>query len=194
MEPASRFRQRTIVLLATLSALTLASCGGSSGSNAPPPDYAKALRGAPAPLAALYTQTSYGKTPTVLPGGLDALNAELAKLRGHPVVVNVWASWCNPCRQEFPNLQQASAKYGKQVAFLGDDAMDQIGAAKTFLGEHPLPYPSYDDPNEDAKSTYHLVGYPSTIFYDSAGKLTYTHQGPYTSAASLEADIKHYAL
>ena len=70
-------------------------------------------------------------------------------MKGYPVVVNQWASWCGPCRAEFPWFQNASAKYGKKVAFLGVDSQDSDDAAKTFLGEYPVPYPSYTDPDKE---------------------------------------------
>ena len=70
-------------------------------------------------------------------------------LRGYPVVVNVWASWCGPCRFEFPHFQRAAAAYGKRVAFLGIDSQDSDDAAATFLREEPVPYPSYTDPDEE---------------------------------------------
>jgi thiol-disulfide isomerase/thioredoxin len=185
--------QRALALLVAAGTALVAGCGASSGSSSPTPDYAKALKAAPAPLAAIYTQTNFGARPAILPGGLDALNTELAKLKGTPVVVNAWGSWCGPCRQEFPYLQQAAAKLGTKVAFLGIDTQDQDAAAKTFLGERPLPYPSYSDPGASVKSAYHLVGLPATFIYDSAGKLVNTHEGPYTSEPALAADIQRFA-
>jgi thiol-disulfide isomerase/thioredoxin len=151
------------------------------------------MRGAPAPLAALYEQTAYGKHAALIPGGTDAFDSELPKLKGHPVVVNVWGSWCGPCRQEFPYLQQASAKFGKRVAFVGIDAADQPGAAKTFLADNPVPYPSYEASDTDAKTTFHIVGFPATIIYDRTGAVVNMNQGGYASQAALFADIQHYA-
>lgn len=169
--------------------LALAACGAGSGSGAPPPDYAKALEGAPAPLAALYRQGD-----AILPGGTSAFEGELAKLHGYPVVANVWGSWCLPCRQEFPYLQQASARFGKRVAFVGVDAADQADAARTFLADNPLPYPSYESPGQtDAKIYFHVVGLPATVIYDRTGALVHTNQGGYASQADLFADIKRYA-
>ncbi len=192
MAASRQSRQHAFVLLATLFAL-LAGCGDSSSSSGTKaPDYT-ALRSAPAPLAAVYAQTGYGKTPAIIDSGLDGLDHELARLKGHTVVVNAWGSWCGPCREEFPYLQQASAKLGSKVAFLGIDTQDQDAAAKGFLNERPLPYPSYADPGGDVKNAYSLVGLPSTMIFDSAGKLVNTHQGPYTSESALAADIKRYA-
>jgi cytochrome c biogenesis protein CcmG/thiol:disulfide interchange protein DsbE len=179
--------------LALLAACVTAGCGSSSGTGSKAPDYASALNGAPPPLAALYEQTAYGDHAALVSGGVDAFESELPKLHGHPAVVNIWGSWCGPCRQEYPYLQQASAKFGKHVAFLGVDVLDQTAAAKTFLGEDPIPYPSYEDPDGQAKDYFHVVGLPATVIYDSSGKLVHTNQGGYASQADLFADIKQYA-
>jgi cytochrome c biogenesis protein CcmG/thiol:disulfide interchange protein DsbE len=178
-------------LFALLIALILAGCGASSGGDAGGhPDYEKALAGAPAPLAALYDQAN-----RLLPGGRDAYEQRLAALQGYPAVVNVWASWCGPCRFEFPHFQRAAATYGKRVAFLGIDTQDSDDAAATFLREEPVPYPSYTDPDEEiVESIGATLGLPDTAFYDRAGKLVYLKQGPYDDAAELRADIERYAL
>jgi cytochrome c biogenesis protein CcmG, thiol:disulfide interchange protein DsbE len=120
-------------------------------------------------------------------------NEELSKLRGHPVVVNVWASWCGPCRSEFPHLQSQAAKHGEEVAFLGVDTQDSDDAARTFLEEFPVPYPSISDPDRDVEAAVRAVGLPVTAFYGPDGELRYTKQGPYTDEADLEADIRRYA-
>ncbi len=100
-------------------------------------------------------------------------------LKGYPAVVNVWASWCGPCRFEFPLFQQVSAKYGKRVAFLAIDSEDSDAAARTFLGEQPVPYPSYTDPDEDiAESIGAGRGLPNTAFYSRDGKLRLPQAGP----------------
>src|SRR5262245_19636145 len=179
------------IALATL-ALAIAGCGEGStsdGQGGKPPDFRHALAGAPPALASLYRQAN-----RLLPGGLDAFDARLNGLRGHPVVVNKWASWCGPCREEFPWLQDLSARLGTRVAFLGVNSNDSSAAAKTFLGEFPVPYPSYSDPGQEiARSIHAAVGFPGTAFYDREGKLVYTRQGQYSSEAALAADVRRYA-
>ena len=182
------------ILLLTLAALALAAggCGSSAGGDygGAHPDYERALAGSPAPLAALHRQANQ-----LLPGGADAYQERLAQLRGYPVVANVWASWCGPCRVEFPVLQQLAARYGKRVAFLGIDWQDSDDAATTFLSEAPVPYPSYSDPDQDiANSLGPLRGVPDTAFYDRAGELVHLKQGPYSDESELEADVRRYAL
>ncbi|HET9677725.1 MAG TPA: TlpA disulfide reductase family protein [Solirubrobacterales bacterium] len=180
-------------MLSTLLPIALGTggCGSAtdSGGNGSHPDYAKALAGSPPPLAALHKQAN-----DLLPGGQEAFEERLAQLRGYPVVVNVWASWCGPCRFEFPVLQKLSARYGKKVAFLGVNSEDSDDAATTFLREDPVPYPSYTDPDKKlAESLGVHLGFPGTAFYDKAGKLLYLKQGPYTKDSELEADVRRYA-
>lgn len=177
--------------LAIIAALAAAGCGanGEGDYGGKHPDYAKALAGSPPPLAALHRQAD-----ELLPGGLEAYEGRLAALKGYPLVVNLWASWCGPCRFEFPTLQKLSAAYGKRVAFLGVNSQDSDDAAKTFLGEDPVPYPSYTDPNRDIFNAVGAFALPDTAFYDRGGKLLYLKQGPYTSHAELRADIRRYAL
>ena len=150
-------------------------------------NYEAALADAPPPLAALY-----GQGDELIPGALDAYRDELAKLDGYPVVVNLWASWCGPCRFEFPAFQQVAADRGTEVAFLGVDTFDNDEAARTFLEELPLPYPSITDPDKEIWNELEVRGLPATAFYDSKGELQYVHQGPYSSAEDLEADIGKY--
>ena len=97
------------------------------------------LAGSPAPLAALHQQASR------LLGSTAALQARIEgkPLRGYPIVINAWASWCTPCRSEFGLFANASAHYGRQVAFLGADTSDSPSDAQSFLAQHPVSYPSY---------------------------------------------------
>lgn len=182
----------SILLLAALSIALIAGCGSSSSGQdygGQHPDYARALAGSPAPLAALHKQADQ-----LLPGGNEAYEQRIAALKGYPVVANVWASWCGPCRFEFPTLQKLSARYGKRVAFLGVNSDDSDAAAKTFLREAPLSYPSYTDPHKEIFDSLGALGFPDTAFYDRGGELVYLKQGVYSDASDLEADVRHYAL
>jgi cytochrome c biogenesis protein CcmG/thiol:disulfide interchange protein DsbE len=187
-------RLRTNLLTAlALGAIALfaVGCGGSSrSSGSPPPDYAKALRGAPAPLAKLYSQDNQ-----LLPGGEEAFERRLGALRGYPVVVNVWASWCGGCRFEFPMLQKLSARFGTQVAFVGLNSEDSEEFAAKWLDGAPVPYPSYTDPDRElAESLGPIRGLPATAFIDRSGEVVWFKQGAYREIGELEAEIKKYAL
>jgi cytochrome c biogenesis protein CcmG/thiol:disulfide interchange protein DsbE len=181
-----------LALVAAAGVLVLAACGSSSSETtaANAPDYRAALAGAPKPLARLY---SHGDR--LVTAGTQAFQAELDALRGYPIVVNKWASWCEPCRREFPYLQQLSARFGKRVAFVGVDANDKVAAANSFLGEFPLPYPSFTDPDQSiSRLLGATAGFPATAFYDRDGQRVFVKQGEYASQADLESDIRRYAL
>ena len=146
------------------------------------------LAGAPAPLAALHEQSN-----SLLDGGAKAFDRRIAQLEGHPAVINKWASWCRPCRAEFPIFQQVATERGKKIAFLGVNAEDKRPAAEQFLSDRPLPYPSYEDPDEEiAKELEAPKYFPMTVFVDARGKTAFIKAGEYRSRAELEADIDRY--
>ena len=138
--------RRLIAVLAALALVAvvvigLAQAGEETGSREEPQafDLAQAKRdlaGAPAPLAALHEQSA-----AILTGGVEAFEKRLQQLRGTPVVINKWASWCGPCRAEFPVFQQVAADRGKTIAFLGVNGTDKRPAAERFLAERPVPVP-----------------------------------------------------
>jgi thiol-disulfide isomerase/thioredoxin len=147
------------------------------------------LAGAPAPLASLHDQGC-----DLLDGGPAAFRKRLASLRGHPVVVNKWASWCGPCRAEFPLFQKASLGLGKRVAFVGVDSNDNYADAAKFLKQYPVSYPSYKDGDNRVAQVFNgVIAFPTTVFYDAAGKLRFVHNGQYRDEASLRRDIERYA-
>ncbi|HSK49431.1 MAG TPA: TlpA disulfide reductase family protein [Solirubrobacterales bacterium] len=185
-------RRNLAIGLAFLLALALSAPGcGSSGEigDGTHPNYERALAGAPPPLAALY-----GEANEILPGGLDAYEKRIEALRGYPVVVNVWSSWCGPCRFEFPVLQDLSARFGERVAFLGVDFWDETDAAETFLRDNPVPYPSYEDGDKEIGDSLGGRGVPRTAFYGRDGELCAVKSGPYPEESELEADVRRYAL
>jgi cytochrome c biogenesis protein CcmG, thiol:disulfide interchange protein DsbE len=181
--------------LAVIAVLVIGlSQAGSGGSEDPGPDFdidaaLSDLDGAPAPLAALHAD--HGR---LIDGGLTAFRARLRELRGHPVVVNKWASWCGPCRAEFPVFQRVATARGREVAFLGiDGARDPRSDAAEFLREFPVPYPSYLDPNEKISRAIGVpTNYPITLFLDERGETAFIHQGQYRTQADLERDIERY--
>lgn len=148
----------------------------------------QALSGSPAPLAALHQQAGQ------LLGGEPELAARIRALRGYPIVVNAWASWCVPCRSEFGLFAIAAARYGRQVAFLGADTGDSPDDARGFLAQHPVSYPSYQSSASGLGPLAVIEGLPTTIFISSAGKVVYVHTGQYDSQGTLDQDIGSYAL
>jgi len=197
MTPTRLLTLAGALALLALLAVGLVQLAGRSGSPETPaaarltPSQVRALlAGSPAPLAALHAQAD-----ELLGGGARALRARLHALRGWPVVINKWASWCEPCRAEFGAFQRAAADLGRRVAFIGIDSGDTSRSeALRFLQVFPVSYPSYYDPTgslgvEATDSSFT----PVTVFYNRRGGV-YPRQGAFPSAAKLEADVERYAL
>jgi thiol-disulfide isomerase/thioredoxin len=183
---------RRLTAIVILCCPLLAACGDAKPHNAAPPQSAvtAAFKDSPPQLASLHGQAS-----KLLSGGSSAFRARLKELRGHPVVINEWASWCDPCQSEFPVFQQAAVKFGSRVAFIGVDSRDQRPAARSFLRRFPVTYPSYVDPHQSIGATLQAVGpIPQTVYLNARGTQQYDHAGPYESVSALERDIRQYAL
>jgi cytochrome c biogenesis protein CcmG/thiol:disulfide interchange protein DsbE len=181
------------VALVVVLVIGLTQAGGDDGPDQRSGafDLAQAKRqlaGAPEPLAGLHEQSN-----ELLEGGTDAFRARLRGLRGHPVVINKWASWCGPCRAELPILQDIATERGKEIAFVGVNARDKRPAAERFIARYPVPYPSFEDPGETiARAMKAPSNFPVTLFVDAQGKTVFTHQGGYRTAADLAADIDEH--
>jgi thiol-disulfide isomerase/thioredoxin len=168
-----------------IAAGALAACG-AEGSLAPttPP--------APVPKRTTAQARDAGR---LLDGGVPAFKARLASLRGTPVVVNQWASWCGPCRFEFPFFIRLARKHQGRVAFLGVDSQDSRAGGERFLRDFRTPFPHFFDPSTAiARSFKGGFHWPATAFYDARGRRTYTHAGAYASQGAVERDIRRYAL
>jgi cytochrome c biogenesis protein CcmG/thiol:disulfide interchange protein DsbE len=162
-------------------ALLAAGCGGSG--EPPPP---RGVASSPEQLVRSSNQ--------ILGGGEKAFRHQVEALRGHPIVVNKWASWCGPCRFEFPFFRSTAKKLGRMIAFLGVDSRDSSKEARDFLEKFPVPYPSfYDRKGAVARSFRGDRAFPTTAFYDRDGRLVFTKQGGYASEAALAKDITQYS-
>jgi cytochrome c biogenesis protein CcmG/thiol:disulfide interchange protein DsbE len=194
----SRMRKAVyaIIALALTAAIVVGILQASSSDRAPKKagaaltlaDVSKPLAGAPPVLAALRKRVN-----ELDGGGAKAFDLELRALRGHPVVVNMWASWCDPCRFELPFLQREALARGTKVAFLGIDVNDARDAARARAAQFPMPYPSFEDPRSNLFARFKARGLPTTAFYDARGKLVIVHQGVFPTQAKLAEAIDRYA-
>ena len=129
---------------------------------------------------------------TGIPGGPSETGpVSLASLKGKVVVLNFWASWCIPCKQESPRMQEAYLKYRDQgVVVLGVDAQDFTGDARAFARKYGLTYPIVHDGQGKTLTPYGVTGFPETFFVDRQGKLVGERVQGEISAKQLEAGIK----
>ncbi len=200
-----RFAAGVVVALAAAAALLIVGTNSKSSG----PSSGRALTAVPPRPAAVSASAAGARRPRspAARGAFAGLRAQanqlidenvtarLAKLKGVPVVVNMWASWCPNCRAEFGYFQSLSKAYDGKVAFLGLDSNDSRGGAESFLKQFPIPYPSINDSGAvQARSVGAGLGWPTTIFYDAKGRRRFVRQGGYTSEGSLDANIRAYAL
>jgi len=114
-----------------------------------------------------------------LPGGVDELPAIdpdgyaslLDEVRGTPLVVNFWASWCAPCEEEMPLLADAAREHADEVQFLGVDILDTRDPARAFLARHDVPFPNVFDPAGEVRDAVGSLGQPVTVFYAADGEV-----------------------
>jgi thiol-disulfide isomerase/thioredoxin len=140
-----------IVLLAVIGAIVLTAGQAPEGSSAPG-----------------FSAARLGQTGSV----------SLSDFRGRPVVMNFFAAWCPPCREELPTLSAAQRRVGGNVAFLGIDVADSNSAALDLVKASGVTYPLGTDPDyKIADSLYHLRGLPSTVFIDAKGNIAATVLG-----------------
>lgn len=140
------------------------------------------------------TKPDDGKLP---PLSLECLGSEgkpvaVSGKPPRPTVVNIWASWCPPCREEMPIIEQlAQAGVGK-VDVLGVASSDGREAATAFAAEKQLSFPSVLDRKGQVAASQGAPGLPDTLFVDAGGKVVYLHPGPYHSLADLKADVQEH--
>lgn len=105
-------------------------------------------------------------------------NVKLSELRGQVVMVNFWASWCGPCRQEMPLLDALHQRY-KDLGFtvLGVNVEEDPAAARSLLEEVPVTFPILFDSNNRVSEAYEVDAMPSTVIVDRDGKVRYIHKG-----------------
>ena len=180
----------------------LAGCTASSGSDRTTPfpnnpDHAHLVRVAalePCP-AASGGSASGGLPDVTLPCLGRGPAVHLSALRGVPMVVNLWGSWCGPCQKETPFLQQAHQRLGSAVRFLGVDTEDSADSALDFAAHvrPPMRYPSVvDDDKTVLLSVHGPSAVPMTLFVDSNGHVVHLSIKSYDSVGAVLGDVARY--
>ena len=176
-----RWAWSAVTAFAVLAAACSSGTSGPAAAGTPFPS-PSALNAARAPLL----PTDRFALPTF---DYSTFTTLLSQLKGTPVVVNIWASWCGPCRIEGPHLAAAAHRYGEQVQFLGVDILDQRGPAQSFIREFGWPYPSVSDPTGDIRDHLGFVGVPVTVFFDRQGHRVAVSAGA-ISSEQLATDVQ----
>jgi cytochrome c biogenesis protein CcmG, thiol:disulfide interchange protein DsbE len=141
------------------------------------------------------SQLGRGGTPTAPHFALERLDGKgelsLSSLRGQPVVLNFWASWCGPCKDEAPVLQAAAKRWrSKDIAFVGVDVKDFRGDARDFLARYGVTYPNVYDGKGSTVGRYGVKAFPETYFVNAAGKVVYRIAGAVEDAEEIDEAIR----
>lgn len=134
------------------------------------------------PRTSVFESAASGKLPAAPSFVLDTLDGKefhLAALRGKPVVLNFWASWCVPCRAEMPVLVRVWERHRADVHFVGVNVLDELEDARRFVRQFRVLFPSVYDLKGDTLRWYRVVGLPSTAFVTKEGRLLHLHAGPF---------------
>jgi peroxiredoxin len=119
-----------------------------------------------------------GPAPSFTLAALTGQQAALSQYKGQVVMVNFWATWCGPCQQEMPLLDQMYKKY-KPAGFtlIGVNVDKEAPAVKDLMARRPVSFPVLLDPANQVSKAYHVSEMPSSVFIDSKGEIRYIHRG-----------------
>lgn len=190
MNPGAGFQRPTAPLTAIIVTAAFAALAGCGGGQVPAPSFADAPRGPEfnpvdargvQPCSSLPLggqQAEEALLPDLsLPCLTSGRQIDLRDLSGRPVLVNLWATWCGPCREEMPRLQAAYERFGDRVAFVGVDTQDYPEGAGEFLEEVGVTYPQLADPDAELLGFARVPGLPVTLLLDADGVIVNRHIG-----------------
>jgi cytochrome c biogenesis protein CcmG, thiol:disulfide interchange protein DsbE len=124
-----------------------------------------------------------GKPAPPLPSAvLQPPKTTLASLRGRPALVNFWASWCEPCREEAPELERLHRSLHGSAGMVGVDYTDRAEAGRAFVGRYGWTFPILSDPDGVYGARFGFSGLPTTVVLDAEGRIAATLRGPQTPA------------
>lgn len=190
--PAIRFLQ-AIALAAVLGLLGLLIwrvARGEAGGG-----FVAAIRAGKRPAALEFALPVIWRHDETWPAGTRRALADeriaLGELRGYPVVLNFWASWCGPCKDETPLLQKSWLRWeGKDVVFVGINVKDFRGDARSFVRRFGVTYPNVYDGKGSTVGRYGVTGFPETYFIDANGRVVYRIAGPVADVEELDSGIR----
>jgi thiol-disulfide isomerase/thioredoxin len=154
-------------LAAAFVAVSITACGGTSSSD-----------------------TSKSATNVTVTAS-DGSTTTLATLKGTPLVVNMWATWCHPCVNEMPAFDQVAGSIGSGVKIVGVNVADDAKAASAFAAKLGVHYPQYTDPDGNLSTAFDVSNLPATAFIAADGTVLEVHSGAFT-ADSLTAAIEQH--
>lgn len=118
----------------------------------------------------------------------DTKQLSLNEFKGKGVVLNFWATWCGPCREEMPLFEETWSKYNDEnVVFLGINVMDDKSNAQDFIESIGVTYPNLYDPEGDVSRKYNVVALPATFFIDKDGNMVAKNYGSFIGSRGKEA-------
>lgn len=166
------------LLLLSLLVLAAGAVGAglllSEGSSELPATFEEGTASPPAPVS------DRRKAPELEGEVLVPPPVRLAELRGKPVVINFWASWCVPCRKEAPELARFHETMGDRAPLVGVDFQDARGDALAFIRKYGWRFPNIMDPTGALAARYGLIGLPTTFVIDAEGRIAQQLTGPQT--------------
>ncbi len=117
----------------------------------------------------------------------------LSGLAGQPTVINLWASWCTPCREELPLLARADREYGDRIQVIGIDVADAAPEAALRLADRSgVTYPQLVDRAGRTRAALRFSGLPLTVLVDARGRMVFTEREPFRSYADVTAAIRRH--